>query len=465
MDTALILRKANEAFQAGNFDYAIELLSQVVNLEPDNVEARTALRQAELAIYEKTPPGAAVKAFDYVASLPIILFILFARLAGRQRAAMQSCEKLLRKSPKSILLLTLLGKAAYDGGYWRSGILALEDIRSAKPDHITALRFLARLYKEVKDIPTALARYEEILKLRPQDIEAERAMRDLAALEIVNSVGWKDTTSYRDKIRDVERAGRLEEAQHFIRTREDLERAIERTEEELEAEPDRALLWLRLGDHYKQMKDYDQSETSYKRAQELEPDSFTYKARLGDLRIARADEQIASLREDLKKSPDDAPLAEKLKQLEEETKTVALEELSKRVEAYPTDTDLRFRLGMLLFETEKTNEATSQFQQTVRDPKFRRRSLSMLGQCFARRGLYDLSVKQFNTALDGITVMDDEAKGLVYNLGKVYEDMDDYDKAKEQYSRIYEADINFRDIAERMEMVYPKAGEKKQAQE
>lgn len=465
MDMSLILRRANEALQAGNFDYAIELFSQVVNLEPDNAQARAALRLAELTRYERKPPGVAAKAFGYVASLPTILFIFFARLLGRQRAVIQGCEKLLRKDPKNISFLTLLGKAAYDAGYWHSGILALEHVRSTKPGHITALRYLGRLYKEVKDMPTALARYREILKLQPLDMEAERAMRDLAALEIVDSAGWQDTESYRDKIRDAERATRLEEAQHFIRTSEDLERAIERTKEELETEPDRALLWLRLGDYYKQKNDYDQAEASYKRAQELEPESFTHKARLGDLSIARLDDQIASLREALKKSPDDAQLAEKLKQTEEERKTVALEELSKRVEAYPTDTDLRFRLGMLLFEMEKTNEATSQFQQTVRDPRLRRRSLDMLGQCFARRGLYDLSVKQFVTALEGISVLDEEAKGLVYNLGKVHEDMGDYDKAKEQYSRIYEADINFRDIAQRMETVYSKAGEKKEGQE
>jgi len=465
MDIPLILRKANEALQAGSFDYAIELFSQVVNIEPDNAQARAALRQAELARYEKNPPSALARTFGYVASIPTILFIFFARLLGRQRAVIQACERLLRKYPKNIYILTLLGKAAYHAGYWRSGILALEDVRSIKPNHITVLRYLGRLYKEARDIPTALVRYQEILKLRPVDIEAERAMRDLAALEIVASVGWEHTESYRDKIRDLEGATRLEQAQHFIRTREDLERAIGRTKEELEAEPDRALLWSRLGDYYKQQKDYGQAEAAYERAQELEPESFAHKAHLGDLRIVRLDDQIANLKEALKKSPDDALLAEKLSQTQEERKTVTMGELTKRVEAYPTDTDLRFRLGMLLFEMQKTNEATSQFQQTVRDPRLRRRSLNMLGQCFARRGLYDLAVKQFNNALEGITVLDDEAKFLVYNLGKVYEDMGDYDNAKEQYSRIYEADINFRDIAQRMEAVYPKAGEKKEVQE
>ncbi|KPJ62984.1 MAG: hypothetical protein AMS15_02155 [Planctomycetes bacterium DG_23] len=465
MDIRLILQKANEALQAGSFDYAVDLFTQVVNLAPDNVEARTALRQAELARYEENPPGAVAKLFGYLTSLPFIVFIFFARLVARPEAAMRGCEKLLRKYPKSIFLLTLLGKASYDAGYWRSGILAMEDVRSAKPDHITALRYLGRLYKEAKDIPTAISRYQELLNLRPQDIEAERSMRDLAALEIVDSVGWEDTTSYRDKIRDIERAERLEEAQRFIRTREDLERAIERTKEELEAEPGRAILWLRLGDYYKQMKDYVQAEASYTKGMELEPESFTYKSRLGDLRIARAEDEIDTLRDELKESPEDPLLAEKLKQAEEERKRVSLEEISKRVEVYPTDTDQRFRLGMLLFDLERTNEATSQFQQTVRDPKFRRRSLNMLGQCFAKRGLYDLSVKQFNTALEGIAVLDDEAKGLVYNLGKVYEEMGDFEKAKEQYSRIYEADINFRDIAERMEVVYPRTGEKKQSQE
>jgi tetratricopeptide (TPR) repeat protein len=465
MDIALVLRKANEALQAGSFDYAVDLFTQVIHLKPDNVEARSALRQAEIARYEKNPPGALAKFFGYLTCIPFIIFILFARLVSRPEAAMRGCEKVLRKFPKNSFFLTQLGKASYNARYWRTSILALEDVHAAKPKNLTVLRYLGRLYKEVKDIPTAISRYQELLNLRPQDIEAERAMRDLAALEIVDSVGWQDTASFRDKIRDAEVAERLEEAQRFIRTREDLERAIERTKQELEDRPDRAILWLRLGDYFKQMNDFQQSESAYKKAIELEPDSFTYKTRLGDLRIARIDDEIATLREEVKKAPEDPLLVEKLKQTEEERKQVALEELTKRVEVYPTDTELRFRLGMLLFDMEKTNQATSQFQQTVRDPKLRRRSLNMLGQCFARRGLYDLAVKQFNTALEGITVMDDEAKGLVYNLGKVYEEMGDFDKAKEQYSRIYEADINFRDIAERMESVYPKVGEIKEGQE
>ena len=60
-------------------------------------------------------------------------------------------------------------------------------------------------------------------------------------------------------------------------------------------------------------------------------------------------------------------------------------------------------------------------------------------------------------------MMDESAKVLLYNLGVACEGAGKLDKAHENFKRIYETDIGFKDVSEKIESVYEKAKKEKEA--
>ena len=123
--------------------------------------------------------------------------------------------------------------------------------------------------------------------------------------------------------------------------------------------------------------------------------------------------------------------------------------LAKRVAAHPTETALRLKFGRALFNGGKLNDAVSEFQQTKGEPQFARESAFWLGRCFLKGSKESLAVKQLQKVVADTSGnrLDDMAKEAHYFLGKALESLDDSDGAREHFERIYEEDINFRDVA------------------
>ena len=71
-----------------------------------------------------------------------------------------------------------------------------------------------------------------------------------------------------------------------------------------------------------------------------------------------------------------------------------------------------------------------------------------------RRGLYDMALSQFEKALAGKGVFDEQKKNLVYNLASVYDELGRQEEAQGHYKSIYEVDIGFRDVAQKVEEGY-----------
>jgi tetratricopeptide (TPR) repeat protein len=94
--------------------------------------------------------------------------------------------------------------------------------------------------------------------------------------------------------------------------------------------------------------------------------------------------------------------------------------------------------------------AISEFQQTVRDPRRKIDSLTMLGNCFIQKGMFDLAENQLQKALDETGGMSDRKKEILYSLGLLKERQDKPEGALEEYKKIYEVDINFRDVSDRI---------------
>ena len=118
--------------------------------------------------------------------------------------------------------------------------------------------------------------------------------------------------------------------------------------------------------------------------------------------------------------------------------------------AHGAQSSFRCGLGNLLFEKGEFEGAIGEYQQTFRDPRFKTISLMRLGKAFAEIGKYDLAIRQLEQALQGHTTMTDDVKEILYDLADVHDRTGDKDQARKEFNKIYEVDIGFRDVGDRL---------------
>ena len=132
-----------------------------------------------------------------------------------------------------------------------------------------------------------------------------------------------------------------------------------------------------------------------------------------------------------------------------------LNDAAARVKRYPNDLALRFDYGVMLFERRQFNEAVQQFQMAERNPARHVRSLYYIALCFKEKGQLDLAREQLEKAADGLAEMDDLKKDIYYQLGLILESAGNVDQAvNDYYKAIYQVDIAYRDVADKIEAAY-----------
>ena len=169
---------------------------------------------------------------------------------------------------------------------------------------------------------------------------------------------------------------------------------------------------------------------------------------IADIIVRRFDEQLAQL------NPFAPDLVDQTARIRAEKAAFQLGECQKRAEKYPTDLAIRFELGTLYFQAGKFGEAIGELQKAQGNQNKRIAAMNLLAQCFAQRNMNDSAVRTLQNALKEKVTFDEEKKDLIYQLGSVFEKMGKKAEAIEQFLIIYETDINYRDVAAKVDAHY-----------
>jgi len=198
-----------------------------------------------------------------------------------------------------------------------------------------------------------------------------------------------------------------------------------------------------------QQKNYDRALQTYNRIIEKEgaADSSLQKA-IAETTLKKYDAAIAAL------DPQAPDYAERSAQLTAERDNYTLSEAKQRAERYPSDLTIRFELAELLFKLGKFREAMPEFQKATSNPGKRLVAMSLLGQCLASLGRYDMAAGQLQAALREKPVFDDEKKDMTYALASVFEKMGKQKESDELYKEIYMVDMGFKDVMAKVEASY-----------
>jgi len=470
MDITKQYDKARQAVERGNDDYAIQLLQEILFIRPDYLEARKMLRETVRKKYRKAGVKSAGVSAYIKGILPLIKMNIFSLMKKHDQAMIES-EKFLVLDPDNKPALTALGQSArHIPKCTETAIWVFQSIVENHPNDTKSLQTLAQLYEQIDDVQKASDCYEQILRVRPTDRDVELKLRDLAARKTIKT-GW-DKVGQRGDFKKVMRDASIMEdrsgEKEVIRTDDDLRRNIERVKKDIENEPDNKLYILQLGDLYRRGKLYDEAKAQYIKAKELDPLDHSIDERLGDLKIELFNNEISQLEDTVRKGEAPQGDRERLKELTAQRDAFATEEYKKRVARRPTDLPLRYKLGRLLYEAGEIDASLAEFQHAVKFPQHRRSALTYCGLCLYKKGMYDMAVQMFEDALKGSVTVGPEDKGILYNLGLAAEKLGDLTKAEEAYKRIFNADINYRDVKDKIEAIYkrrqtPQPGDQEKA--
>ena len=447
--TRELFEKAMAALERGNAGYALDMLKQVIAMEPRFLQARKNLRVAQIKAMVASKPTAMT---HQMSSLKGAFTLMGAqgKLKKDPKAALEGAEKLLALDPLNLSFLKFFAQAAEANEAPEIAVQTLELARPYYAKDVEFLRLLARLYLDANQPAGAKDCYAAVAELRPTDQLAIKNLKDAAALDTMKVGNWTDMKSdFRSKLKDQQGAIRLEQQAKAVKGDADVETLIAERLKDIEREPQNMNFRRALAELYVRAERYDDALQAL--------DDATKAAGRSDPQIERTASAIKARKYDTAIAAARAAGDEAAAAAQEQAKAAFLyDDAVAMVKRYPNDLQFRYELGYQYYLRERWTEAIEEFQLAQRNPQRRTRSLYYLALCFTRKGQYDIAFEQLQKAASELTLMDETKKDVVYEMGVLAEKMGRQAEAVAFFKEIYAVDIKYRDISQRIEAAYQK---------
>lgn len=438
--------KGFAAMERGNLDYAMDMFTAGLDLEPRLLQARQFLRAAALKKFKQKKSGSFTHTLASIKGMGSTLCIQ-STIKKNPQEALRKVEKLLRTDPLNTWFIKLLDQAAIAAELPEVAIQTLELASEHYPHDVSILQRLGERYMEVHETRKGRACYEKIAQLNPNDPKAIKAFKDAAALDTMHKGGWKDAASFHDVIKDTKEAELLEQQAKAVKTAKDIDALIVEAKTKIEREPENVNYKRALADLYARDERFEEALVVLEEAQRVTGGGDPHIDRaMSAIQIKRFDWEIERLRQ----VGDQAGLNAR----KTEKDAYLLKTAATRVEQYPNDLLFKYDYGVLLFEHAKLTEAIHQFQQSQRNPQRRTQSLYYLGRCFKQKNQLDIAAEQLEKAAAEIPSLNDAKKDIFYELGEIQFAMGNREKAIAYLKEIYAVDIGYKDVAEKIEQGY-----------
>ena len=443
-----LYEKAMAALERGNAGYALNMLKQVIAVEPLFLLARKNLRIAQVKAFLATKPSAMT---HQMASLKGTFTMMGAqgKLKKDPKAALNGAEKLMELDPLNLPFLKFFAQAAEAADLSEIAVQTLEIARPYFAKDVAFLRLLARLYIQTNQPAGARDCYAAVAELLPNDQTAIKNLKDAAALDSMKSGGWEQKGSFREKLKDKKEAILLEQQAKSVKGDSDVDTLITERLRDIQREPQNMNFRRALADLYVRAERFDDALQALNDATKAAGRSDPQIERtVSHIQAKKFDNAIAAA----KAAGDEAAAAAK----EQEKATFLYEDAVQMVKRYPNDLQFRYELGYQFYLRGQFNEAIEEFQLAQRNPQRRTLALYHLALCFTQKGQLDIAFEQLQKAASELTLMDETKKDVVYQMGVLAEKMGRQGEAVAFFKEIYSVDIKYRDISQRIETSYQK---------
>ncbi len=427
--------RAIDGSRRDDYDYAISLLKTIVQKAPGFGEARTKLREFELAKLEKDGgPGMNVALRNMLKAGKIRKLV-----DSDPLQAMAMCEEELGRCLNNPPILKLLVEAAEKAEARFISIEALEFLVRFNSRSQAAIEQLVEFYKEEERLDDIVKLYQSLALERPGELEIQQKLRE-ATQAAGREKGRRSSEAERESV-----TLQLEEG--IIRDATQARIVIDKYNKML-AEADSIDIRRKLASAYMVSGDFDAAahelETVAKMLGNSDPqlDKLIEKAYL-----AKFDHAINLLRSNPQAYENSE---EQLAGFLRSRDAFRLERAKKRLEAYPKDAQLQVDLGHLYYELQDFPAAIAAFEQAQENHQ--RRAVARVGiaRCKMMQRQYDEAIPFFVNGLSEMIKADRIKLEALYDLAQTYEQAGQLSKAVETFQEIMQNNVKFKDVKQQI---------------
>jgi len=452
----------------------IELYKNILEIEPDNVEAMQMLGQAYIKErdFEK-----AEKQFEKVIELKPSagdLNMAYLSLAsGQLSKCIRQCEAIIKTNPEETSLYDILGLAHIRRGDFDSGIKQFKKGVEINPDSSATLLNLAKTYVVTGKNDEARKTLEKIISINPNDLNARTILVSLYVKE-GDIDGAAKALEKTLEINPDYIQGYVLASMYFLQGKTD--ESIDLYNKALILDPDNAILHMNLAVAYQQKENYDAAISHCKRAISLKPEITSFKLALTNNYAAKGEfskakeqvESISSFSNDLMNTYlellDMCQLnSEKGKQIMLAlNKAVfsrlaglfdqAISECKKAIEIFPENVVPKVILANTYLSTNRNEEAIAVYSEIIKDKPDEAASvyqdmLSIDGTVSGSLALAGILAKQGDTdkaakMIEDVILLDPGNLVARNLLGEMSLADGDYEKAENEFSKMIELRSN-----------------------
>jgi len=443
VDVSKFLQRAEEAFTKRNFDYAIQMYLEALQVDPENIPARTMLRSVLLKADEsgnkvKGPQGKTII------------------LSNDPKVKLIEYEKAVVKEPRSVKYNMRVAEAlAQIGAHEAAGHVYQYVISHCDKgkDNVEAMKKGAQAFIDSGKPEMAQKLLAMAMRHAPADKEIADLQRNLAATATLRNI--QSAGSSREMLKDSGKAMELELLNKKVLSLPELKEAMRIVNDKLTEDPADKGMVKKKAELFGKARQYDKAyEWLMSRYNDLEkaPDIVELAVRYKNQDF---DYKVKVCEKKMEEEPDkaDAWKAKSL-QLMKEKQDFELGEYKRQVDEAPADMDKRYLLGKALFEAKMFDDAVPHLQRASRSPKWGKVVGILLGRCFTDMGRLELATMQLTQTLEQISeVEEDLLMEARYWLGNVHEKSGKVDEAKKLFQGLFMENASFRDVGARLDKI------------
>ncbi|MHB1423166.1 MAG: tetratricopeptide repeat protein [Gemmataceae bacterium] len=476
--------RANQVVATGNFEYGIHLLVDCCKIDPSNLGYRQALRRTEKAKYRNNLRGSL---FARLTCWPIRARMKTALRARDYLKVLEHGERILMCNPWDVGAQMDMAEAAEALGLIDLAVWNLEQARQKQPFDPHLNRALARLYEDRGNFTQAIALWELIHKVKPNDVEAKHKIKDLAADDTIvrgqyhavirsspeqaeeeqpaeAASGKKGSTDEvpaawwlnesgtpppptKPPARQGTKASNTPNAAEKPARNDRLDREAAPIRARLKDDPTSPYLYLQLAAVYRRGDDLEKARAVLQEGLGPTGNAFELSVQLADLDIEPFRRNLAITEEKFKAQPESAELRRLRSRLRKEINTRELDLYRQKADRYPTEMSHRHEVGLRLLRIGQIDEAIRELQASRGDPRYLWQSLLALGQCFKVRNNWRLAERNFEEALKNLPTGEmNPRKEILYELAVGCAEANDLNKAIDMATELANIDFSYRDI-------------------
>lgn len=425
----------------GEFDYANEMFTICVTGDPANVLYVKSLLANLGKKYNNNKKGSKLASIQGMGTKGVIQKCTLAKdWPGVIKAGLDY----LKLNPWDVGTLVAIGKACETLECDESQVEFMRMAIDGSPDDVEANRQAGRAFGRNGLFDQAVNCWLKVLKFKPEDEEAKRAIPNLQIERTIHKGGYEQAESTQDARKtkladDDESEARLTPTQR-------LERAIEKDPTDTEKV-------IELSDIYAREEQYESAERVLNIGIQASPGDIPLRERMEDVQIRfhRQKLEIAKKQAEAERTPKAVELYNKLR---EELILKEIEIYRSRVLRYPANMGFKFELATRLQKAKKVDEAISLLQECRSDLKRKVEVHMALARCFIEKKVYKLAMANFEQAVEGAGSAGTEDKKLaLYSAGTLAVHIGDLEKGEKYLTELANLDYNYKDVSKWLDKI------------